>query len=113
LLFASLSRAERSHHPQRAAAAPARFQVGAYGHWCFQNPNILSGYWQHPDRGGRRVGLNILLTTLGGYFLSRKGVPLRNFFMFFVVFTMFFSGGLVPFYLTVARLRHRQLAAQP
>lgn len=33
------------------------------------------------------------------YPLSRKDLPKRKFFMFFVVFTMLFNGGLVPSYL--------------
>jgi putative aldouronate transport system permease protein len=47
------------------------------------------------------VVINLVITSFGAYFLSRKGVIMRNTIMKFIVFTMFFSGGLVPFYLTV------------
>ncbi len=100
VLFASLSRPAELITHTGPLLRPLGFQVGAYG-MVFQNPNILSGYGNTLIVVVGGVMLNILLTTLGGYFLSRRGVPLRNFFMFFIVFTMFFSGGLVPFYLTV------------
>jgi putative aldouronate transport system permease protein len=47
------------------------------------------------------VMLNILLTAMGAYFLSRKRIMLKKAIMLIVVFTMFFNGGLIPFYLTV------------
>ena len=100
VLFASLSRPEALISHTGVLLAPLGFQVGSYG-LVFQNPNILSGYVNTLIIVVSGVALNILLTALGGYFLSRKGVPLRNLVMFFIVFTMFFSGGLVPFYLAV------------
>ncbi len=100
VLFASLSRPAALMEHTGMLLGPLGFQAGAYG-LVFQNPNILSGYLNTLIIVVSGVALNILLTALGGYFLSRKGVPLRNLVMFLVVFTMFFSGGLVPFYLTV------------
>ncbi|KKM06557.1 hypothetical protein LCGC14_1742740, partial [marine sediment metagenome] len=41
---------------------------------------------------------NLLMTLLTGYVLSRRDFKFRNHIMIFVVFTMFFSGGLIPFY---------------
>jgi len=48
--------------------------------------------------------LNLVLTLLTGYVLSRRDFRLRNYVMSFIVFTMFFSGGLVPFFIQVRRL---------
>ncbi|OPJ57371.1 carbohydrate ABC transporter permease [Clostridium oryzae] len=48
--------------------------------------------------------LNIVMTSLGAYFLSRKNVMWKKPIMFGIVFTMYFSGGLIPFYLTVKQL---------
>lgn len=39
------------------------------------------------------------MTTLFAYPLSRKELPWRGFFAFFVFFTMLFNGGLVPTYM--------------
>jgi putative aldouronate transport system permease protein len=48
--------------------------------------------------------INIFLTSLGAYVLSRKHYLLKKTFTFLIVFTMFFSGGLIPFYLVVKTL---------
>jgi putative aldouronate transport system permease protein len=45
---------------------------------------------------------SLLLTALLAFPLSRKDMPYRNFLSFAVFFTMLFSGGLVPWYLTYA-----------
>ena len=50
------------------------------------------------------VTLNIIMTSLGAYFLSRRDVMLKNQIMGFITFTMFFSGGIIPFYLLVKGL---------
>lgn len=52
--------------------------------------------------------LNVSLTTLFAYPLSRKELPGRNFFAFFLFFTMLFSGGLVPSYIMWTRTFHIQ-----
>ena len=44
---------------------------------------------------------NLLFTALGAYVLSRKNVLWNKAFMMIIMFTMFFSGGLIPFYLIV------------
>lgn len=43
--------------------------------------------------------LNVMLTILYAYPLSRKELPFRSFFSFYVFFTMLFNGGLVPVYM--------------
>lgn len=48
--------------------------------------------------------ISITLTTLLAYPLSRKELPGRTFFLFFVIFTMLFSGGIVPTYIVVRSL---------
>ncbi|AEI44072.1 carbohydrate ABC transporter permease [Paenibacillus mucilaginosus] len=45
--------------------------------------------------------LNMLLTVLMAYPLSRPTLPGRKFFSFLVVFTMIFNGGLIPTYMVV------------
>lgn len=45
--------------------------------------------------------INLFLTTTVAYGLSRTGYPGRNLILKLVVFTMLFSGGVVPLYLTV------------
>lgn len=70
----------------------------------FQNKDILQGYMNTIFYTTLGTFINITLTTLGAYPLSRKGLPGRNIIMFVFVFTMFFSGGLIPTYLIVKNL---------
>ena len=46
----------------------------------------------------------MVMTTIGAYFLTRKNVFWRDFIMMAIVFTMYFSGGIIPFYFTVKEL---------
>ncbi len=50
------------------------------------------------------VALNMFLSVLGAYALSKKAMPGRNFILSAVLFTMFFSGGLIPYYLVIQSL---------
>ena len=47
------------------------------------------------------LSINMVMTCFGAYFLSKKDIMLRGVIMKLIVVTMFFSGGLIPFYLTV------------
>ena len=47
--------------------------------------------------------MSMLLTTAGGYALSKDSLPGRNAIFFFFILTMFFSGGLVPYYIVVRK----------
>lgn len=48
--------------------------------------------------------LQLFMTAMGAYVLSKKFFPHRNFWTLVIVFTMFFSGGLIPSYLLVKDL---------
>lgn len=50
------------------------------------------------------TAVNIFMTTLGAYALSRRNVKLQNPIMMMITFTMFFNGGLIPNYLLVQSL---------
>lgn len=50
------------------------------------------------------TGLGLTLATLGGYVLNQTEMPGRNFFAFFLLFTMIFSGGMIPEYLVMKSL---------
>ena len=50
------------------------------------------------------VAINILMTSLGAYFLSRRNLMLKGFVMGMITVTMFFSGGMIPIFLTVKNL---------
>ena len=48
--------------------------------------------------------INLGLTILGAYTLSRKTFDYRNVIMVGITLTMFFSGGLIPLFITVSKL---------
>ena len=48
--------------------------------------------------------INLIVTTIAAYPLSRSGLRGKRFFTFFFTFTMFFSGGLIPTYLVNQQL---------
>ena len=50
------------------------------------------------------TSINVLLTIMLAYPLSRKDFALRNPIMFMVTFTMMFSGGIIPTFLLVRSL---------
>jgi putative aldouronate transport system permease protein len=50
------------------------------------------------------VIFNMFLSVTGSYALSKKKLPGRNFILGAIIFTMFFSGGLIPYYLVINSL---------
>ena len=48
--------------------------------------------------------LSMMLSIGGGYALSKKELPGRNLCLTLIIVTMFFSGGLVPYYLLIRGL---------
>lgn len=82
---------------------PAGFSVDAYKK-VFQNPMISKGYLNTLFILIVGVILDLAMTSLGAYFLSRKRVMFKKPVMLFIVFTMFFSGGMIPFYINLREL---------
>ena len=48
--------------------------------------------------------LGLVLSTLGGYVMIQFDMPGRNFLAFFLLFTMIFSGGMIPEFLVMDKL---------
>ncbi|MBQ2937007.1 MAG: carbohydrate ABC transporter permease [Lachnospiraceae bacterium] len=48
--------------------------------------------------------LGLVLSTLGGYVLAQKTLPGRDLLAYFLLFTMIFSGGMIPEYLVMKEL---------
>lgn len=82
---------------------PVGFSFEAYKK-VFQNPMIGRGYLNTLFILIVGVILDLVMTSLGAYFLSRKRVALKRLIMLIIVFTMFFSGGMIPFYLNLKDL---------
>ncbi|PYI50781.1 carbohydrate ABC transporter permease [Paenibacillus flagellatus] len=70
----------------------------------FADGRIWTGYRNSLLYAALGASINVALTLGAGYALSRTELAGRNFFMFLIVFTMFFGGGLIPSYLLVKEL---------
>ncbi|MFD0960244.1 carbohydrate ABC transporter permease [Paenibacillus chungangensis] len=82
---------------------PHGFNLEAYER-VFRDESIWRAYSNTFLYVGVGTLINLVLTTLGAYPLSRRDLRGRNAIMLFIVFTMFFSGGLIPIYLNVRDL---------
>lgn len=82
---------------------PLNFSLFAYEK-VIENEMILTGFKNTLFVLVIGVLLNMLLTVIGAYFLSRRNVKWKAPIMVMIVITMYFSGGLVPSYLTVKSL---------
>jgi putative aldouronate transport system permease protein len=107
ILFASLSNANELTPHRGLLFAPIDLTFEAYRR-VLQNPLILSGYRNTLFIVIVGTSLNVFMTALGAYALSRRNVLFKNPIMFGIVFTMFFSGGLIPSYLLVGQTLHMQ-----
>lgn len=69
-----------------------------------QNPNIPVSYRNTIFYVVLGTSINMFLTTLGSYALSRKGYMFKRTLTLLIVFTMYFNAGLVPNFLLVKNL---------
>ena len=65
------------------------------------NQNIWIGYRNTLFIVSVGTFLNVVFTVIAAYVLSRRQYMLKRFFNLLVVFSMYFSGGMIPTYLVV------------
>jgi len=68
------------------------------------NEYVIGGFLNTLLRTVSGTILSLLVTIFAAYPLSKRYFPNRTFWTLFIVFTMFFSGGLIPSYLLVKNL---------
>lgn len=103
VFFASLSDSDLLMANTGLLLKPIGLNTSAYKA-VLENKMIASGYCNTLFVVVVGVSLNLVMTSLGAYFLSRKGILFKNAIMGFITFTMFFGGGIIPFFLTVKML---------
>lgn len=103
VIFASLSDANGLLAQKGILLRPVGFSVESY-RMMSKNPMILRGYMNTIFIVTVGTAINIILTAMGAYVLSCKGPMLRRPIMILIVITMYFSGGMIPFYFTVVNL---------
>lgn len=105
VLFASFSDANELLKSGGALLyKPIGFTTAAYK-MAFRDNSILIGYKNTFIILAIGVPLSLYLTAVCAYVLSRKNVMWRNLMAKLIMFTMFFSGGVIPFYLAVKSLK--------
>lgn len=82
---------------------PNKFTLDAYK-LLMDYELIWTGYKNTIIRCAVGTTLGVLLTALTAYPLSKKELPFNSFFTNFIMFTMMFSGGMIPSYLLVKDL---------
>jgi len=79
--------------------------VRFYGYeQVFSDSRIWNGYMNTIIYVVAGTALNLAVTMPAAYALSRPDFRARNVVMTYFVFTMYFSGGLVPLYMTISNL---------
>lgn len=100
ILFASFSDSTALLKHDGLLLHPEGFSLDGY-RAVLKNPNIFSGYANTLFIVITGTVLNVLLTLVGAYVLSRKDVMWNNLLTLLIVVTMYFNGGLIPFFLVV------------
>jgi putative aldouronate transport system permease protein len=82
---------------------PKGFNLEAYK-LLFSVTIIWQGYINSLFYMSAGTTLNVILTLLAGYALSKQNLPGKSIITVFFLITMFFSGGMIPSYLLVRDL---------
>ena len=82
---------------------PVEFSTKAY-ETIIRDGKVLQGLKYSVIYTGLGTLVNILLTVITAYPMSRKEMPFRNAISIFFAFTMFFGGGMIPTFLLVQKL---------
>ena len=82
---------------------PVGFSLRAY-RAAFKDANFIKSYWNTIVITVCGTTVNLLMTTLFAYPLSRRDLMGRKLLMKIAVFTMFFTGGMIPSYMLVNSL---------
>ncbi|HIV91544.1 MAG TPA: carbohydrate ABC transporter permease [Candidatus Eisenbergiella stercoravium] len=82
---------------------PVDFSLEGY-EIVFNNKDILLGFRNSIIYTVLGTFINLVMTMIAGYVLSRDDVPGHNQFMLLFTFTMFFSGGMIPNYMLLRNL---------
>lgn len=103
VLFSSMSDSTALMMHTGFLYTPVGFTMDAYRE-VFQNRLIATGFANTLINLFFALLLNMTLTVLGAYPLSRRSLRLRRPIMLAITFTMFFNGGLIPTYILIRSL---------
>jgi len=93
----------RAVYGNRVVLWPVEFTLAGYGA-VLKSEGLWTAYYNTLWYTVVGTAFNIVATSLAAYPLSRRDFCLRRPLNFFIAFTMYFSGGLIPIYLNITRL---------
>lgn len=82
---------------------PVNFSLDAYKQ-VFASDSIYIGYFNTIIRTVIGTAITLVITYCAAFAMSHRELPGWSFLNFMIVFTMFFSGGLIPTYLNLKSL---------
>jgi len=103
VLHSSISDPDQMLRSRSLMLLPEGFQLEAYK-YVFRNPKIYSGYMNTLFYVAVGTAVNLLMTSLAAYALSRMDLLGRKTLMKLITFTMFFGGGMIPTFLLIQNL---------
>ena len=106
LVITSSFTSEKALYAHGYSLIPSELSFGAYQYLWASKDKLLRSYLLSFVVTGLGTFGSIAITTLFAYPLSNRELPGRNFFSFFVFFTMLFNGGIIPTYLVYAQVLH-------
>lgn len=71
----------------------------------FAREDLMKGYWNTITQTLFGTAVNMVMTIPAAYALSKSKLKGRGFFMGLIVFTMYFSGGLIPNFINLKNLK--------
>ncbi|HOJ11002.1 MAG TPA: carbohydrate ABC transporter permease [Clostridiales bacterium] len=71
----------------------------------FRHKHIVSGYTNTIFYTFAGTLINVAMTMVAAYPLSRRDMQFKKFYMFLFVFTMYFGGGLIPTYILMTQIK--------
>ena len=84
---------------------PKGFDLSAYKS-VFSNPNIFSGYRITLIVVVIGTTLSVLTSAIGAFLITRKDFAAKKVLAYMMVFTMYFTGGMIPTFLVVNNFLH-------
>ena len=103
VVMASFSEPVRVMNHQGLLLSPLGFSLEGY-RIVLNNPNVYIGYVNTIFYVTVGTAVNMVMTVLGAYVLSRSDFMLKKFCSLIFVFTMYFTGGIIPNFLLVKNL---------
>lgn len=104
VMISSISDASRLAAYTGIRYKPLGFSLEAYKR-VFQNPSIVRSYKNTLLYVTTGTAVNMVMSCIAAYVLTLKKLVIHNFLNKMIIFTMFFSGGMIPLFLLVKNLK--------